>query len=328
MVVTESQRLRLERARALLDGRLGASARPGRVVASGLAALDAVLPGGGLPVGAVTELAGARDGGGAMTLAMLLSARAARRRKHVIVVDRHHTLYPPAMVQLGLDTTRLIVVRPARWAEAFWVFEEALRCPAVAAVVGSLGRLEVRASRRLQLAAERGGGMALIVKHHDTPDATPANGNDIARASRTPSLAALQLDVQAMPSNRATRRLAVTVRKARGAGGEGTKGRRDEGTKECLATPRILDTRRGRSPHKAAPAAGRESRGRGTRACGARSRERERSLSCSPYNGSPARAGAARASIIIELTHEAGVVSVSAVSADRARVSDPRREIA
>ena len=164
MAAGKSQAQRLAQVRALLASRQGAGRRSGGVVATGAAALDAMLPGGGLPCGAITELAGPREGGGGLTLAMLFAARAVGASgRCVVMVDRAGEFYLPAAGPLGLEMQQLVVVRPRGWAEAVWAFEEALRCEAVGAVVGVLGRLDTRAARRLQLAAERGGGVGLVL---------------------------------------------------------------------------------------------------------------------------------------------------------------------
>ena len=45
-----------------------------------------------------------------------------------------------------------------------WAVEEGLRAPGLAAIVGEIGRLPMVAGRRLQLAAERSGVTALLLR--------------------------------------------------------------------------------------------------------------------------------------------------------------------
>jgi protein ImuA len=73
-------------------------------------------------------------------------------------------LYPPGVAQLGVPLGRLAVVRTSRPADALWACEQMLRCQAVAAVVLPLRTLDGYTSRRLQLAAETGGSLGLLVR--------------------------------------------------------------------------------------------------------------------------------------------------------------------
>ena len=50
-----------------------------------------------------------------------------------------------------------------------WSFEEALRCRGVACAVAEIDRLDLLASRRLQLAVEAGGGVGLVLRPEPDP---------------------------------------------------------------------------------------------------------------------------------------------------------------
>ena len=79
------------------------------------------------------------------------------------MIDPEGAFYPPAAVGLGVPLSRLVIVRPGGRSDAVWAMEQALRCGSVGAVVGLLDSLSVRAARQLQLAAEAGGGIGLLV---------------------------------------------------------------------------------------------------------------------------------------------------------------------
>lgn len=132
------------------------------VVGTGLAAVDAALPWGGLPVGRVHQVTG-----GAPFLAPVLAftaGLAARLGESLDggvlwVVEAHgpdDALYGPGLAALGLPPSRLVVVRAGDAVGVLWAMEEALRCPAPAAVIGQPRSLTPTAARRLQLAAEQG----------------------------------------------------------------------------------------------------------------------------------------------------------------------------
>ncbi|WP_422365902.1 ImuA family protein [Pelagibius sp.] len=153
----------------------GLARRP--VLPLGLSALDEALPGGGLPLGALHEIEGERaewDDG--VTLGFCLALLARLRRfsssnspKHVLWISRWGDLYPPALVALGLDPGRFIMVRAKAEPDLLWAMEEGLRCNRLAAVVGEVEGLDRLAGRRLQLAAEasleNGAGVTAFALH-------------------------------------------------------------------------------------------------------------------------------------------------------------------
>jgi protein ImuA len=136
------------------------------VLAIGAAAVDRALPGGGLAPAALHEI----QGGGAATA--FAAALAARRLDQgvagpVLWCRAAAGLYPPGLAGFGLEADRLILVRGRNDRELLWALEEGLVSGRLAVVVGEVRRLDLTASRRLQLAAEAGGGMALLLR----PDA-------------------------------------------------------------------------------------------------------------------------------------------------------------
>jgi hypothetical protein len=142
----------------------GATAEDGEVISTGVAALDALLPRGGLRRGSVVEWLSAAAGGGAQTLALLAAREAGREGKSLVVVDRQRRFYPPAAAAWGIDLARLIVVHPASETDELWAIDQALRCRGIAAVWGRRDELDPRDFRRLQLAAESGGTLGLLVR--------------------------------------------------------------------------------------------------------------------------------------------------------------------
>jgi hypothetical protein len=192
-----------------------------RHIPTGLAALDAVLPGGGLPAGAVVEVEGP-PGWPPWTFAALLVRAvlaAAAEGEEAVLVDVERDIYPPGLAALGLDLTRTVIVRPRGEREAAWALGEALAprggglvALGCAVAVGALGRLGAADLRRMQVAAEAGGGLAILL-------VGPRRHGGTARA-----LAALRLRVAPLPSTRSgggEERLEVEVVRCRGgpAGG-------------------------------------------------------------------------------------------------------------
>lgn len=143
----------------------------------GLAALDRRLEGGGLSLAALHECAGARPGFADDAAACLfLAALAARRAGEggiVLWALGRRDLFAPALARTGLPPERLLYAECGSDGDVLAVMEEGLRHGGLAAVVGEVGRAQMAATRRLQLAAEQGGTLALMLKRWRKPDADP-----------------------------------------------------------------------------------------------------------------------------------------------------------
>lgn len=132
-------------------------------VPTGFAALDAVLPGGGWPQAALTEMLLAHEGIGELRLVLPALARLQADGRDVVWIAPPYLPYAPALAAAGLDLGRLVVVRPAAAADARWAFEQALRAPeCAAALFWPQGALDERAARRLQVAAREGGSWGVL----------------------------------------------------------------------------------------------------------------------------------------------------------------------
>lgn len=143
-----------------------ASARPAPPAIGLAPAIDAVLPGGGLARGALHELFAAGPGAGAATAFAALLAGRAGGTVLWIAPALTEKPYPPGLAAFGLDPAALLVAE-APPAALLWAAEEALRCPALAAVIFLGAAPGLVAARRLQLAAEAGGTLGLLLR----PDA-------------------------------------------------------------------------------------------------------------------------------------------------------------
>jgi protein ImuA len=166
------------------------------VVSSGIAAIDRVLPQGGLARGALHEILGSsgdeEDGALAAGFAAAVIGRLDPVGTVLWCLPRAD-LYGPGLFACGLDPGRLVLVRTRRDTEILWAMEEGLRTPAVAAVVGEAGVLSPVASRRLQLAAERSGIIAFLLRRWRDADTA-------ARERTLPSAAATRWRISVLPS--------------------------------------------------------------------------------------------------------------------------------
>ncbi len=181
-------------------------------VATGFAALDAELPGGGWPQGQLVELLLDCPGIGELSLLAPALARCtqdARACVWVLPCERAAPAalpalpYPPALATAGVDLAHALFVQPETPREAFWTIEQSLRATHLGALVGWLPHTsssregEFRAMRRLQLLASRQQAPVFLLRD--------------ARALHAPSPAALRLQLAARDGG-----LAVTILKRRG----------------------------------------------------------------------------------------------------------------
>lgn len=136
----------------------------------GVAALDSLWPEGGLPRGALHEIAGAEPGLGSFAavtgFAAALVGRlgAGRPASAVLWCARGRELYGPGLAAMGLGPQHLIVAETRGDKDLLAAMEEGLRSGVLAAVVGEVEHMDLTASRRLQLAAEKTGCMALVLR--------------------------------------------------------------------------------------------------------------------------------------------------------------------
>jgi len=182
-----------QRIRALGQGRLC-----GRVLPFGLPAVDAVLPFGGLALGALHEVLGAgadeEDGAVAAAFAAALLARLTRRHDGpVLWCLATGDLYAPGLAARGLAPECLIVARCRDDSDILWAMEEGLRSAALAAVLGEIGTLAPTAGRRLQLACEAGGVTGFVLRRWRT-------AGTAASQRGAPSAAVTRWRVAAAPS--------------------------------------------------------------------------------------------------------------------------------
>lgn len=140
----------------------------------GVAPVDAALADGGLRLDALHEVAAASPGlGDDATATLFLAGIAARAWGPVLWVVRRRDLFAPGLAQAGLAPHRLIYAEAQDDADLLAIMEEGLRHRGLGAVVGEVKRAEMAATRRLQLAAEGGRTIALLLKRHGRAGADP-----------------------------------------------------------------------------------------------------------------------------------------------------------
>ena len=131
--------------------------------ATGLAELDALLPGGGWPRGALTEILIENDGIGECSLVLPALAALTCARKRVALVAPPYIPYAPALAAAGIDLAQLVHI-DAGTADTHWTAEQCLRAGCCAAVLNWLPKADYQQLRRLQLAAETGAAIGFVFR--------------------------------------------------------------------------------------------------------------------------------------------------------------------
>jgi protein ImuA len=177
---------RLRCAVAKIDpGRVSSLEQHGGGLRFRVPALDSLLQ-GGLGFGALHEVtpAGPLQLGAAFGFAVAVTALAVADGRHVLLIETDFGAleggnpYGPGLDLFGLPLDRVLLMRVAHPRDALWAFEEALKCPALAAIVAELpeagAAADPVATRRLSLAAQAGGGLGLLLRHRPSPLPTAA----------------------------------------------------------------------------------------------------------------------------------------------------------
>ncbi len=168
-------------------------------VATGHALLDAQLPGGGWPVGALSEILQAHTGQHEWRLLLPALTQASGP---VVLIGAPHLPFGPGLAAQGMDARRILWVRSSTPAERLWASEQALRCAEVLAVLAWLPQVRAEQLRRLQMAAQTHGKLLFVMR--------PAP----AQAESSPAL--LRLLVTGPPRDAQVDALTVHVLKRRG----------------------------------------------------------------------------------------------------------------
>jgi len=154
------------------------------VQATGDALLDAHLPGGGWPVGALVELL--QPAGAHSEWRLLLPALAACGRGPVVMVGPPQLPFAPALSRLGLRSGRLLSVLASvtvgvgtrvkdEASGRLWATEQVLRCAEVDAVLAWLPQARGDQLRRLHLAAAEHHKLLFVMRpDRARSDASPA----------------------------------------------------------------------------------------------------------------------------------------------------------
>lgn len=140
------------------------------VLPLGIAEVDVRIAGGGLAARSLHEVAAASpDCSDDASATLFLAALAGRKSRQdeggtILWALARRDLFAPGLAGAGLSPERLIYAECRNDEEVLAVMEEGLRHGGLAAVIGEVSRCAMASARRLQLAAEEGGTLALMLR--------------------------------------------------------------------------------------------------------------------------------------------------------------------
>lgn len=158
---------------------LAANTQASGVIPTGHALLDAELPGGGWPVGALCEILQTHSAQSEWRLllpALVAAQHGAHRQEAagrrslpsdiatVALIGPPHVPFGPALAAQGLVVQRLVWVKVQTPPERLWAAEQALRCEAVAAVLAWLPQVQSASLRRLHMAAQNHAKLLFVMR--------------------------------------------------------------------------------------------------------------------------------------------------------------------
>lgn len=129
-----------------------------RTLATGHAALDAQLPGGGWPLGNLVEILQPRAQQHVWQLLGPALASALRSQgEPAVLVDPPYQPFGPALRAQGIAPEQLLCVQAGKPSARLWAAEQSLRCADVCAVLAWLPQARQEDLRRLHLVAQASG---------------------------------------------------------------------------------------------------------------------------------------------------------------------------
>lgn len=157
--------------------RVSSKRRRRDVLPFGIPEVDTRLPSAGLSLGAVHEISEGGVRSAEAAIAPLFAAGILARIAGPVLWCLHsRDLFAPALARVGLHPDRVIYCETWKDSEILPAMEDGLRHRGLAGVVGELMCLPLTPSRRLQLAAEDSGVVALVIRrsHQNLEDANAA----------------------------------------------------------------------------------------------------------------------------------------------------------
>ncbi len=154
--------LSLFETRQVWKGRIAPAVTPAQP--TGWPELDAVLPAGGWPDAALTEILLPADGVGELQLLMPALARLTQTDRPVLLVAPPYVPCVAGWRTRGVNMAHVEIVAVAHERQVPWAMEQSLRAGCCSAVLAWPEQIDERQLRRLQVAADSGRALAFVFR--------------------------------------------------------------------------------------------------------------------------------------------------------------------
>lgn len=144
----------------------GIKSHPGRSDNPAMHPFCSAFPYGKFAYGAVHEcvIQKKEDAPATMAFVMAMFGKLIHNHGLGLWIGCGREIYPPALIQFGIAAHQLIFIDLRNERECLWAMEEALKCEGLSAVACEASYLGFTASRRLQLAIEKSGITAFVIR--------------------------------------------------------------------------------------------------------------------------------------------------------------------
>lgn len=130
-------------------------------ISTGYSQLDQYLPGGGWPIGALTEILLANTEQPPLWLIVPALAKLECEKRWQAWIAPTGIPYAPAIANTGIDISKTLVICPSTYKDILWATEQTLDSGACSAVLFWPHKMLTTTSRRLQIAAKNGHSFGL-----------------------------------------------------------------------------------------------------------------------------------------------------------------------
>lgn len=165
-----------------------------QALGTGFPELDQLLAASGWPRRTLIECHCPESGIGEIRLFQRVMATCSGQKQNVFWVDPPHTPYAPGLDQAGMDLSRFFLIRTDDDEDRTWTLEQLLKCPAAGLVMGWTPSCNPAHLRRLQLAAEDGDTMGVVMI--TSGSVRPASPAPVRLALSPAAEQGLRIDIQ------------------------------------------------------------------------------------------------------------------------------------
>jgi len=130
---------------------------------TGFTELNQLLRSGGWPRSSLIEIQVDEWGQGELQILLPMMAALSQQKKQLAWIAPPYTPYAPALHAAGVDLDYLLIIEQSDAADIAWAAEKCLRHAAAALVIFCLPLADARHIRRLQVAADTGGNIGVLL---------------------------------------------------------------------------------------------------------------------------------------------------------------------